>query len=102
MEILKQAGATGRTPFASFTLGTIQDAIRRLTVELRDTGNIRHAYSAHDFRHYFAIGLYQETRDVYAVMKTLGHGSVAMTQTYLAGSLGKVLLSSRRVSDVHR
>ena len=84
-EILRRCGATRREPFARMPIVTIQGALRRLTVGLFDRGEIRHPYSAHDFRHRFAVALYQETRDVYAVKETLGHANVTVTETYLSG-----------------
>jgi site-specific recombinase XerD len=50
-------------------------------------GKVRARYSVHDLRHAFAVWLYTETRDIYAVEKALGHANVSVTETYLR-SLG--------------
>lgn len=47
--------------------------------DVRDAlGDLRH-----DLRHAFAVPFYQETGDVYAVRKALGHASVGVTERYL-------------------
>ncbi len=43
------------------------------------------AHTCRDFRHYFAVNLYCETRDIYAVKEALGHATVSITEVYLAG-----------------
>lgn len=72
-------------PFKGIAKVTIQGAIKRVTEELVASGEIRHRYSAHDFRHFFAVTRYRETHDVYAVKKELGHSTVSVTEVYLAG-----------------
>ena len=72
-------------PFANVGKSTIQNGIRRVTLELADRGEIRHAYSAHDFRHLFAAARYRDTRDLYDVQLALDHASPTVTTTYLAG-----------------
>ena len=84
-EVLEKYGNVKRRPFQGIAKITIQAAIHRLTVELSARGVIRHAYSCHDFRHYYAVGLYQDTKDVYAVKEALGHATVSVTEIYLAG-----------------
>lgn len=74
-----------RQPFKDLVKVTVQGALRRLTTELSDRGVIRHAYSCHDFRHLYAVQLYQDTKDVYAVKEALGHSTVSVTEIYLAG-----------------
>ncbi len=73
---------------------TVQGALRRLTVELSKRGVIRYPYSAHDFRHLFAVHLYQERKDVYAVKEALGHSTTAVTEVYLSG-LGLIDVGNR-------
>ena len=82
---LRGFGSVRREPFKGVALSTVQRAIRKLTGDLADRGRIRHRYSAHDFRHYFAIRLYRETGDVYRIKKALGHATVSVTEVYLAG-----------------
>jgi site-specific recombinase XerD len=74
-----------KKPFAAMRKSSIQGAIHAVTKALHEQGRIRYAYSAHDFRHHFAVKLYEATGDVYQVMQALNHSSVATTQTYLAG-----------------
>ena len=88
-EVLSGSGMLKRQPFKGIAKSTVQGAVGRLTRELAVRGVIRHAYSAHDFRHYFAVNLYRETQDVYAVKEALGHATVSVTEIYLAG-LGAV------------
>lgn len=56
-----------------------------MTLEQSGRGVIWHPYSAHDFRHLYAVRLYQETSGVCAVKEVLGHSTVAVTEVYLAG-----------------
>lgn len=84
-EILSESGNLKRQPFKDMAKVTVQGALRRLNKKLADRGVIRHAYSAHDFRHLYAVRLYQETKDVYVVKEALGHSTVAVTEIYLAG-----------------
>lgn len=84
-DLLEKYGALKRQPFKDLVKVTLQGALRRLTVELVDRGVIRHPYSAHDFRHLYAVSLYQETGDIYAVKEALGHATVSVTEIYLAG-----------------
>ena len=83
--VLLETGRMSREPFKGIGRAAIQTGIWRLTRELAARGVIRHAYSCHDFRHYFAIKLYGETQDVYAVKEALGHATVSVTEVYLAG-----------------
>lgn len=73
------------SPFAGVGKSTIQNALHRLTRELADQGQIRHAYSAHDFRHCFAVERYRITKDIYNVQRALDHATPNTTATYLAG-----------------
>ena len=84
-EILSESAMQKRQPFRGIAKSTVQGAIGRLTKELAGRGVIRHAYSCHDFRHYYAIDLYRETQDVYALKEALGHATVSVTEVYLAG-----------------
>lgn len=74
----------GAAPFASVSIGGIANAIKRVTTELANAGTIRHAYSAHDFRHHFATARYKTSRDIVALSRALDHASIATTQIYLA------------------
>ena len=83
--VFTEAGLNREEPFKRIGRAGIQIAVSRLTVEMAARGVIRHAYSCHDFRHYYAVKLYHETKDIYAVKQALGHASVTVTETYLAG-----------------
>ena len=91
VEVLAENGMQRQRPFKNIARSTVQGAVGRLTRELAGRGVIRHGYSCHDFRHHYAIELYQETKDVYAVKDALGHATVSVTEIYLAGlgALGK-------------
>ena len=84
-DLLTRFGIVKRSPFQGIAKSTLQGAVRRLTLELAAKGAIRHAYSAHDFRHYFAVELYRECGDIYAVKEALGHASIQVTEVYLSG-----------------
>ena len=85
IELLKRLNIVKREPFKDIGRSTMQGAIRRLTGDLAEHGMIRHRYSPPDFRHYFAVRVYRETNDVYAVKEALGHATVSVTEVYLAG-----------------
>lgn len=88
--ILLRAGSLdARRPFAETSETKLADAIRKRTAKLAATGAIGAAYSAHDFRHLFAVTEYRKDRDIYRVSKLLGHASIQVTETYLRG-LGEV------------
>jgi len=46
-------------------------------------GKIRARYSAHDFRHYFAVNDYKKNKDIFRLSKLLNHAGIQITQTYL-------------------
>ena len=84
-QILRQNGMAKKEPFKGIPAVTIQGALRRLTLQLSEKGIVRHSYSAHDFRHFYATRLYLGSGDVYAVKEALGHATVNVTEVYLAG-----------------
>ena len=84
-EVLSESAMLKCQPFRGIAKSTVQGAIGRLTKELEGRSKIRHAYSCHDFRHFYAIDLYHETQDVYALKEALGHATVSVTEIYLAG-----------------
>jgi site-specific recombinase XerC len=90
-EVRREVERTGslRSPFAGVDEGQIQDAFRYLVGKLYAGGRLAARYSPHDLRHAFAVRLYQETRDIYAVGKALNHEGIATTERYLR-SLGMV------------
>jgi site-specific recombinase XerD len=88
---IRTAGLDNRRPFAKTSETKLADAIRKRTARLAEFGTIKSAYSAHDFRHLFAVTEYRKDRDIYRVSKLLGHASIQVTETYLRG-LGEVEL----------
>jgi site-specific recombinase XerD len=72
-----------KTPFKSYSTNALKLRIYRATKKLHEAGAIKAAYSAHDFRHYFAIGEYKRDRDIYKLSKLLDHSNISITQTYL-------------------
>jgi integrase len=86
---IRAAGLDSRRPFAGTTETKLADAIRKRTAKLAEAGTISAAYSAHDFRHLYAVTEYRKDRDLYQVSKFLGHASIQVTEDYLRG-LGEV------------
>lgn len=77
--------STNKKPFAMLTPGAIQQETRYYITKLYNQGKIQHIYSIHDFRHFFAISFYKETKDIYTLSKKLNHSSISITETYLKG-----------------
>jgi integrase len=77
----------GPRPFAGMKQGTIAAHFKRVTKRLAASGEIAHAYSVHDLRHFFACAEYRKDRDIYRVSKLLNHSDVKVTMGYLQ-SLG--------------
>jgi integrase len=80
---IKYSELNNKTPFETFSTPALKMRIYRQTLKLYQEGKIRAAYSAHDFRHYFAITEYQKDKDIYRVSKLLDHSNIAITETYL-------------------
>jgi site-specific recombinase XerD len=80
----------GPSPFKGIGESTIRGALIRITKKLYAQGEIEAPYSPHDFRHYFAIRFYRESKnDIYSTMKALDHSSIQTTENYLRG-LGEI------------
>ena len=80
---IKYSELSNRTPFESMTTNALKLRIYRQTMRLCKEGKINAAYSAHDFRHYFAVVQYQKDRDIYRLSKLLDHTSISITEGYL-------------------
>ena len=80
---IKQSDLNNQTPFENLTTNAIKLRIYRQTMKLRNQGKINAAYSAHDFRHYFAISEYQKDKDIYKLSKLLDHANISITEHYL-------------------
>ena len=80
---IKGSDLFNKTPFQSLTTNALKLRIYRQTSKLHNAGKIQSAYSAHDFRHYFAVSEYQKDKDIYKLSKLLDHTNIAITETYL-------------------
>lgn len=80
---IKSAGLDIKKPFARYSASAIERRVNRRIGELYTAGKVRAAFSAHDFRHYFAVREYEKRKDIYRLSMLLNHANVAITQTYL-------------------
>ena len=83
IELIDNAGLPHLHPFDEWKAYRIENLLRYYTKKLFDEGKIKAVYSAHDFRHYFAVSEYTKKKDIYRVSKLLGHSSIQTTQLYL-------------------
>jgi site-specific recombinase XerD len=70
-------------PFTSLSTNALKLRVYRATSKLQKQGKIKAAYSAHDFRHFYAVSEYQKNKDIYKLSRLLDHSSVATTEVYL-------------------
>ena len=82
---IKSSNFLDKSPFSEYSTNAIKLRIYRQTMKLFNRGRIKSAYSAHDFRHYFAISEYKNDKDIYKLSKLLDHSNIAITETYLKG-----------------
>ena len=87
---IKAAGLDAKKPFAWETrqgtknsANAIEGRINYYIEKLYQAGKVHAPYSAHDFRHYFAITEYKKRKDIYRLSMLLNHANIAVTQTYL-------------------
>jgi site-specific recombinase XerD len=80
---IKHSDLNNKTPFESLTTNALKLRIYRQTMKLQREGKINAAYSAHDFRHYFAVTEYEKDKDIYKLSKLLDHTNISITETYL-------------------
>ena len=71
------------TPFKNKSSEVIRNIFYRSSKRLYVQGKIKAAYSIHDIRHYFAVTLYKQTRDIELIRKALNHSNIAITGIYL-------------------
>jgi integrase len=83
LKMIKSSPLNNIAPFGEYSTGALKVRIIRATQKLYNEGKIHAPYSAHDFRHYFAITQYKIDRDIYKLSKLLDHSNIAITQTYL-------------------
>ena len=82
---IKNTELNNKTPFSKLSTNALKLRIYRQTMRLYKEGKIQSAYSAHDFRHYFAITEYEKDRDIYKLSKLLDHTNISITEMYLKG-----------------
>jgi site-specific recombinase XerD len=80
---IKSSELNSKTPFETMTTNALKLRIYRQTMRLQREGKIKSAYSAHDFRHYFAVSEYQKDKDIYKLSKLLDHTNISITENYL-------------------
>ena len=80
---IKSSELNNKTPFELMTTNALKLRIYRQTSRLHREGKIKSAYSAHDFRHYFAVSEYKKDRDIYKLSKLLDHTNISITEAYL-------------------
>jgi len=80
---IKYSYLNNKTPFENISTPALKMRIIRQTTKLYKQGKIQAAYSAHDFRHYFAISEYVKDKDIYKLSKLLDHSNIAITELYL-------------------
>lgn len=83
IKIVEEAGLPHKEPFKKWKAYRIENLLKYYTEKLYASGMIKAAYSAHDFRHFFAVNEYKKTKDIYRVSKLLGHSTIQATQNYL-------------------
>jgi len=89
LEKIKVASLPLRGPFAGVLPNTIEKRVARAIGRLHKAEKVQAGYSAHDFRHYYAVTEYRKDKDIHRISKLLGHASIQVTETYLRG-LGEV------------
>ncbi|MEI0699999.1 site-specific integrase [Brachyspira intermedia] len=80
---LKQNNLSFNNPFKNKSSEVIRNIFYRSSKRLYNQGKIKAAYSIHDIRHYFAVTLYKQTKDIELIRQALNHSSIAITGIYL-------------------
>jgi len=89
LEKIKAANLPLKKPFTGVLPNTLEKRIVRAIDKLFKDRKVQGKYSAHDFRHFFAVTEYRKDKDIYRVSKLLDHTSIQITENYLKG-LGEV------------
>ena len=79
----KQNKLNIEAPFKNKSSEVIRNIFYRSSKRLYNQGKIKAAYSIHDIRHYFAVTLYKQTKDIELIRRALNHSSIAITGIYL-------------------
>lgn len=103
-EIIKKERLPIGQPFKGWKKMHLSDRVRHLTGQLYDRGRLRGKFSSHDFRHAYAVELYEHgtvsglfkgikvfaqdeapiaPHDIVRVSAALGHKTITVTQEYL-------------------
>ena len=80
---LKKNNLSFNNPFKNKSSEVIRNIFYRSSKRLYEQGKIKAAYSIHDIRHYFAVTLYKQTKDIELIRQALNHSSIAITGIYL-------------------
>lgn len=83
IKIFNENNLSRKQPFAKWKAYKIENLLRYYTEKLYKQGQIKAIYSAHDFRHFFAVNEYTENKDIFRLSKLLNHSSIQTTQLYL-------------------
>ncbi|GHU71019.1 hypothetical protein FACS189450_06380 [Spirochaetia bacterium] len=83
LKIIRKSDLNNKNPFSDYSVNALKLRIYRQTQKLFNDGKISSAFSAHDFRHYFAITQYQKDKDIYKLSKLLDHSNISITEVYL-------------------
>ena len=83
IKLLKQNNLSFNCPFKNKSSEVIRNIFYRSSKRLYQQGKIKAAYSIHDIRHYFAVTLYKQTKDIELIRQALNHSSIAITGIYL-------------------
>ena len=83
MTMIKNSSLNNRCPFGDHSTGALKVRLIRATKKLYNDGKINAPYSAHDFRHYFAVSEYKKDKDIYKLSKLLDHSNISITESYL-------------------
>lgn len=85
LQEVDNAGVKRNEPFTTWTSNRVKQNVKNHCNNLYNAGLISFKYSAHDFRHFFALSEYTKNHDIYKLSKLLNHSGVAVTEKYLRG-----------------
>jgi len=85
LQEVKNAGVKRNEPFPAWTSNRVKQNVKNHCNKLFAAGLISYKYSAHDFRHFFALTEYTKNHDIYKLSKLLNHSGIAITENYLRG-----------------
>ena len=85
IDAINAAGLKHNEPFTAWTSNRVKQSIKNHIAKLYERGDITYKYSAHDFRHFFALTEYTRDHDIYKLSKLLNHSGIAVTEKYLKG-----------------